>query len=25
VAWAGEPSGPELPDALGLWFGPPIG
>jgi 3-(3-hydroxy-phenyl)propionate hydroxylase len=24
VAWAGDPSRPELPDALGVWFGPAI-
>ena len=23
VAWAGDPAGPELPDALTTWFGPP--
>jgi 3-(3-hydroxy-phenyl)propionate hydroxylase len=25
VAWAGDPTVPELTDALGFWFGPPIG
>jgi 3-(3-hydroxy-phenyl)propionate hydroxylase len=25
VAWAGDPNGAALTDALGIWFGPPIG
>jgi 3-(3-hydroxy-phenyl)propionate hydroxylase len=25
VAWAGDPNGPELTHALGVWFGPAIG
>jgi 3-(3-hydroxy-phenyl)propionate hydroxylase len=25
VAWAGDPTAPELADALGVWFGPAIG
>lgn len=25
VTWAGDPTEPELTEALGIWFGPPIG